>query len=1314
MLHFKVVRALKTRASVLVFLFLIAASVTASFAVRAHAERSQFKERNVAASSAMASFASLNLAISVAQDGLATLNTTADKLNGINVCSTNPTPGCDFSQNNGIVRTNDSVVYSYDYSVNGLAEDITLTATAPMGTTWNVLPAFCLSGSSLNTGDGVATASVITCKRGIQTLGTAESLPFTATVLGSTNNATILTASGSVSGPTSVTATATAPTVTVSAAPHFNLRQTYSNYAAYRLNSVVGYRIEYRAMIETYDDSVPAAYAPRYGSAALSTPITFTDVVSQISPNAVLQSCAKISDTSGSGGGNGGTITCTQSAAGQDIAVSVANANTTLSQWTTPPSDNRMLAGSYQIFVFIPATDVANAPGQSLATTNTLTNFDPNSTASQSNFDTAVESITDNVITRSFTPLTGSFGVAYVKNYNNNNTSTVGTLVGSDRFVAPTEVFAVQLSLNNNTGGALNNVALCALLDNAKYSVIETTTGSGVVYGNDTPAPTSVEYAAGYVNANWMPTAGGGNPTGMRTECNDPGVVWYSSPTAVPGGLSAISKYRVKYNTLAGGAVGTVRVRVQARETNFYSSQTIFNGTVMPAFGIWRSDELNTNYSNSTYYQNVYPNSATGSPGARLFLARAVARITAETESNNTVNSVLTGGSIGYVLKPTLATVGTANPVQVTVTDVLPVGLSYIVGTGQQNSTTFEPQIITCTANAAPDSHCTANGQQLLVWTLNNQVPNVAIGSISFRAAADLSVLNNQTVINTAIVSSPADPSAEVNRTATRNVTGASPSTLLVFKNSTTSQIEVNSPFSYTVSYRNASLGLDFTSLDFIDVLPYNGDANLPFNVTTYQRTPASSFNGTRSLTSVSATSGSVLWFYTNAAPATINSDPKHLSNLSPGVGLSMWCAGTAAGPAVGCGFTIDQTTAVRMLDIVILPRTTAIRSFTLNFASSGNQANDRYTNSASASTLELALSVNSNNVPIVVLESSVGGQVWFDTNGDGVRGAEETGRIGGSTVTLAGTSGAGATVNQSTTTAANGTYSFAHIPSGTYTVQFTRPNGYRAGTQDAGGDDSLDSDANVTTLVTAPFALGVNNSKVNVDQGFYQMNLGGMVWRDLNSNGLLDVGEAGGPGFAVDLLDNGSNVIQSVQTDVNGNYTFVDLLAGDYKVRVMPPPYISGANWVSNPNNNVAGDNNGHMQSGWAASNAITLAPGTEPIVDQPTGMTLNRTLDFALVSVSPTAAGATLSGRLLTADGHGIVGARVLLVDQNGAVHYALTNPFGYYRFTEVMPSTLVTISVSAKGAVFSSNIRLVSVNADDDTINFVADPVVSQNKN
>lgn len=1277
--------------SFLVFITLVI-SISAASALGAFGVRSNWHGSRAA---------SLNIVIAVVQDGIATLNTTTDTMNTIAVCPSDPTPGCDFSATNGIVRTNDSILYSYDYSVNGLSEDVTVTATAPLGTTWNVLPAFCLAGSSINAGNGTTVASVITCNRGIQVAGTAESLPFTATVLGGTGNGTRLNATGSVSGPASSIANASAPNVFVSAAPRFNLRKVYQTVSPATQGGAPGYRIEYRAILEVYDDSTPAAFNPRYGSEALASPLAFTDVVSAVSPNAVVQGCGKQNDH----GGNGGTASCTQTGgAGQNITVTITGANTSLSQWATPPADGRFLIGTYQILVWIPDTDVLNASGQSLATTNTLTSFDPSSVSGQSNFGAGTERANDNFVTRNFTPLTGSFGNAFVKDYNSGSTTAYGVLVGSTRFVGPGDIFAAQLSLNNNTGAPLTDVYMCDVMDNSRYGVAETAPGSGVVHGNDSPAPISIEYAAGYVNPNWQPTASGGAPANIRTECNDAGVTWYSSPTAVPGGLAAITKFRARYTTLAAGAVATVRVRVQARENNYYTGQTNFNGSSLNTYGIWRSNELNTTYSNNTFYAPAYPAGTNGSPGSRLVLARAIARIVKETESNDSVNSVATGGTIGYVLKPVLSNLGPANPVQVTVKDVMPAGLSYIVGTGMQNGSSFEPQLINCTAAAVPDANCPAANRQLLVWTLNNRTPNVAIPPISFRAAADLTVLNNQTVTNTAIISAPADATTESLRTATRNVIGASPSTLLIFKTSNTSQIEVNAPFRYTVSYRNASISNDFTGLDFIDVLPFNGDASLPFDLNMHSRTPASSFAGTSTLASLSATTGGASWYFTNAIPSTINISPKFSTNLAPGGAGSIWCAGTAAGPAAGCGFTLAQTTAVRMIDNVLMPRSTAVRSFTLNFASAGNQANNRYTNNSTGSAAELALAISSNNIPVVVLESSISGTVWYDTNGDGIRGVEEIGRVDGVTVSLAGTDSLGAQVNRSATTS-GGAYSFAQIPSGTYTVTFSRPSGYLAGTRDNGSDDSIDSDGDETTLATAPMTLGVNQARSGVDQGYYRTELGGTVWRDYNENGTADGGEPGLGGLTVELLNNSASVVGTTSTDPNGAFLFGDLSSGNYRVRITRGSFIRSPTANSNADDNVDGDNNGGtMTAAYVETGGINLSAGNEPTLLHATGTTRNNTLDIGL-TLPPSSSDVTIGGRVTMASGRGVPRAMLTLTGPDGSVRYAIANSFGYYKFREVPGAALVVVMVRAKNRVFRQESVMLTTLGDMPGIDFVS---------
>jgi hypothetical protein len=52
----------------------------------------------------------------------------------------------------------------------------------------------------------------------------------------------------------------------------------------------------------------------------------------------------------------------------------------------------------------------------------------------------------------------------------------------------------------------------------------------------------------------------------------------------------------------------------------------------------------------------------------------------------------------------------------------------------------------------------------------------------------------------------------------------------------------------------------------------------------------------------------------------------------------------------------------------------------------------------------------------------------------------------------------------------------------------------------------------------------------------------------------------------------------------------------------------------------------------------------------------------------LAPTAAGAAINGRVVSADGRPVYGARISMVDQNGNVRMGNSNPYGYFRFNDV----------------------------------------------
>jgi hypothetical protein len=98
------------------------------------------------------------------------------------------------------------------------------------------------------------------------------------------------------------------------------------------------------------------------------------------------------------------------------------------------------------------------------------------------------------------------------------------------------------------------------------------------------------------------------------------------------------------------------------------------------------------------------------------------------------------------------------------------------------------------------------------------------------------------------------------------------------------------------------------------------------------------------------------------------------------------------------------------------------------------------------------------------------------------------------------------------------------------------------------------------------------------------------------------------------------------------------------------------------------------------------------------------NNQTDSDVISLnvlSPTAAPVSVSGRVATSSGNGVVNAAVTITGQDGIPRTTRTSPFGYYRFDNITSGQIYLMSVSAKRYRFSP--RFITVGDDITDVDF-----------
>ncbi len=103
-----------------------------------------------------------------------------------------------------------------------------------------------------------------------------------------------------------------------------------------------------------------------------------------------------------------------------------------------------------------------------------------------------------------------------------------------------------------------------------------------------------------------------------------------------------------------------------------------------------------------------------------------------------------------------------------------------------------------------------------------------------------------------------------------------------------------------------------------------------------------------------------------------------------------------------------------------------------------------------------------------------------------------------------------------------------------------------------------------------------------------------------------------------------------------------------------------------------------------------------------------VNTTItNYTITITSPSAAGVLIGGRVLTYNGRGIGNVRITLNEAGGSARSAISNPFGYYGFTDVEAGQTYIVTVQSKRFSFGSPSRVISVSDDLGDLDFIALP-------
>lgn len=906
-------------------------------------------------------------------------------------------PGGDNTANDGVVCTNDLIAYSWGYSINpGEHGRIKYEQQLPAGVSWqgNNLT-LCNPATTYNDFTVVSftiVGSTMTCIVDFAE-GNARSGAFTMIAVVSPNlpdgyqvNAPVI-----VTRDNSSTETTALP-ITVRSQVQVDLaKQMYFRQNMY-FNGDLGTQVR----VNVSGSQLGSTNAK--GITSLAGPLTFSDDLSGMPAGTVLMNPGNCRNEPDPGwpsvtGSNPGVWTCSQSAPGAPVNITINGAQTDGGIGGVPgvPNSRTVFAGAFDLF--IPAGSI----GAGVDATDQLRGFDPVAVTGASNFGSAsdasgwepggfttdtCESPADNnnCATLPLSQVTGG-GQSIYKDIRNGDLSAMFTDYDGVQLAVPGQSLMSRLIYWNTSGDTPNNVALCDTFDPAQQQ-ISTSTATTVVQTSGTdPVPSyTIEYSASTEEG--CGTAGDSATDGP----------WYSS-IAAAGGASSVTKVRVSFV----GPMPQLILEVRVPTTNIATAP----GTIVQD-ALWAGAD-----SAPLAFRDAKSFKVTGN----IVQVRKLV-------NGDAAGQALAGDVVPFTIEP-IVSYPAPNPpaVPVQIVDQMPgcyTNPEFSAQTLANWNVTIEP------GDPGPDTFvCTADdvsGIRLVFDSKTPLTPNVAQTPIAYTIRVNNNTDDNVQLPNTARISAPGNTQHEVTRMSNAWLSIRTAAEVDVAKFVDAPIVEVSDQIGFTVQWSN-TMGQRVGETKWIDKLPYVGDGR------------GTSFAGTATLSALQLHEGvndHTLVEYTNRPPGLIDPDPYATSN-EPG-GDTVWCSSFGG---AGCPATIAETTAVR----ITVPSFEAGQVGSIHYTMQpvGNNEGDVYQNYTSPGTAEkLPEPVpTSNQVRVDVVGSSVGELVWYDTNKDGVKDAGEAG-IPNVVVNLLDSNG---NVIDTATTDSNGLYRFSDYHSGDYRV---------------------------------------------------------------------------------------------------------------------------------------------------------------------------------------------------------------------------------------------------------------------------------------